>query len=70
MKITKEIYTDLIGENVRVVCVDGTIVTGIWVDHTSALDNEPDGESITLETAEWPFLEIYVAEIGRIEPAP
>jgi hypothetical protein len=67
MKITAAIYDEHINKPVRVVCTDGQSYDGIWIDHTSELDNEPDGESITLRTAVWPYFEIYVDEIERIE---
>ena len=69
MKITKELYGMFIDKKINVVCTDGDVLTGVWIDHTSELDNEPDGESITIERADGALIEIYVAEIERIELA-
>jgi hypothetical protein len=67
MKITKKLFNALMDEKIRIVCIDGQVFNGVWIDHTSKQDNEPDGESITIETDYAPFVEIYVEDIERIE---
>jgi hypothetical protein len=69
MKITKELYNALIDKNVHVVCADGWTGNGVWADHTSAVDNEPDPESITIDTEGGAPVEIFVEEIESIEAA-
>ncbi|MGI6498438.1 MAG: hypothetical protein ACOX0U_06405 [Oscillospiraceae bacterium] len=64
MKIEK-----LYDKIVKVVCVDGQIITGELSGHTSALDNEPNGESITVDTSDGFIIEIYVDEIASVEEA-
>ena len=50
------------GKDVRVLMLDGEIFEGRAYDYTSALDNEPDPESITIDS-----IELYAPEIFRIE---
>ena len=57
----------LFGKKVKVICNDGDSFEGVLVDHTSADDNEPDGESITIKTFNVPYLEIYVDEILSVQ---
>lgn len=62
-------YESLLDENIKVFCNDGQVVIGEWTDWTSAADNEPDPESITLETSNNGLVEIYVLDIKQIEKA-
>lgn len=50
------------GKNVRVILDDGAVFEGIAYDYTSAQDNEPDPESITIG-----HTEIFAPEIVKIE---
>jgi hypothetical protein len=67
MRITKELYLKLIDKPIKVICTDGEIFEGIWIDRTSELDNEPDGASITIRTSNSPYMEFYDDEIANIE---
>lgn len=51
------------GKNVRITMDDGSVFEGLAYDYTSALDNEPDPESITING-----IELFSTEIVRIEP--
>lgn len=51
------------GKNVRVTLDDGSVFEGLAYDYTSALDNEPDPESISID-----HTELFVDEIRSIEP--
>lgn len=50
------------GKEVRVTMLDGTVFEGVAYDYTSALDNEPEPESITIDS-----IELYAPEIEKIE---
>lgn len=50
------------GKNVRVTLRNGHIYEGKAYDHTSALDNEPDPESISIGC-----IELFAPEIEKIE---
>lgn len=50
------------GKNVRITLKDGKVFEGIAYDYTSALDNEPDPESITIDS-----IELFAPEIEKIE---
>lgn len=63
-------YAVLLDRQVRVICTDGDIVEGVWIDWTSEQDNEPDPESITIETPYGNLIEIYACEIKAIAPSP
>ena len=52
---------------VRVTMADGEIQTGKLVCYTSALDNEPDQESITLEKETGVLVELYADEVAAVE---
>nr|DAF12935.1 MAG TPA: hypothetical protein [Caudoviricetes sp.] len=53
---------------VRIICTDGDILEGSIDDYTSALDNEPDEESITIrEESSKRLIEIMRSEIAEIE---
>ena len=47
---------DTLGENIKIVCIDGTVLQVKVIDYTSELDNEPDddgnygGEYISVRT--------------------
>lgn len=51
------------GKNVKITLKDGQVFEGRAYDYTSALDNEPDPESITIDS-----IELYEPEIKSIEP--
>ena len=50
------------GKNVRITLEDGSVFEGLAYDYTSALDNEPDPESITIDS-----IELFSPEIEKIE---
>ncbi len=51
---------------VRVTMTDGELQMGKLVGYTSALDNEPDPESITLEKERGMLVELYADEIAAV----
>ena len=51
------------GKNVRVTMTDGEILEGKLTAYTSAEDNEPDPESITIEDAVGMLIELGADEI-------
>lgn len=62
-------YWHLNGEQVTVTCTDGKIFKGKWMNWTSAQDNEPDPESITIAQDDGFYTEIFVNEIKDIQKA-
>ncbi len=62
-------YKHLFDKQVNVICNDGRYIVGEWVDWASALDNEPDPESITIKRTDGAQIEIFVDEIKEIEAA-
>lgn len=62
-------YRDFLWKDVRVTCDDGQVLEGYVDLYTSALDNEPDPESICLKIPgeEGVLTEIYTNEIKKIE---
>lgn len=50
------------GKNVKVYLIDGSIFSGVISYYTSALDNEPYPESITIG-----YTKLFESEINRIE---
>lgn len=60
-------YWHLNGRKVVVICTDGYEIIGSWIDWTSAVDNEPDPESITVRRADGAPVEIFVHEIESIQ---
>ena len=60
MSIIKE---EMVRKKVRVTCTDGEVFVGKMTDWTTALDNEPEPESITLDG----WLEISLPEIEKVE---
>lgn len=50
------------GKNVCITLKDGAVFEGLAYDYTSALDNEPDPESITISD-----IELFTPEIAKIE---
>ena len=50
------------GKNVRITLKDGSVFEGLAYDYTSALDNEPDPESITIDS-----IELFSPVIEKIE---
>jgi hypothetical protein len=61
-----EFYDALMGKELRIYCTDGSTTIGRWSNWTSGVDNEPDGESITVDTPDGGPVEIYIDEIERI----
>lgn len=68
--IDVEKYWHLNGTQVAVTCANGSTVIGQWTNYTSALDNEPDPESITIEKPWGAGIEIFIHEIKDIRKAP
>ena len=54
------------GNQVKVTCIDGMVVEGLYSIYTQAQDNVPEKASITLETDDG-LVEIYEDEIRNIE---
>lgn len=54
------------GHRVKVTFKDGEVMTGKVEDYTSALDNEPDPESITIRYG-GALIECYALEIEKVE---
>ncbi|MGN0134137.1 MAG: hypothetical protein ACI4AO_05365 [Anaerotignum sp.] len=54
------------GHQVRVTFKDGETMTGKVEDYTSALDNEPDPESITIRYC-GALIECFAPEIEKVE---
>jgi hypothetical protein len=52
---------------IKVTCIDGDTLSGIWSNWTSEQDNEPDGESITIDLDDGCPVEIFIVDIDRIE---
>lgn len=50
------------GKNVKITLKDGKVFQGKAHDYTSALDNEPDPESIAVNN-----IELYLPEIESVE---
>ncbi len=61
MKLSK-----VFGCIVRVICKDGQVLTGKVENYTSATDNEPEPESITIRDY-GVLIELYAPEIEKIE---
>lgn len=49
-------------KKVRITLTDGRVFEGIAYDYTSKMDNEPDPESITIDS-----VELYAPEIEKVE---
>lgn len=62
-------YEALLDTRVIVTHKEGQMFTGKWIDWTSAQDNEPDPESITIELDDGRLVEIFVSEIEKIQEA-
>ncbi len=62
-------YEFLLDEKIKVVCTDGQVIVGEWIDWTSALDNEPDPEAIIIKKRDGGLVMIYVPEIKDIKKA-
>lgn len=54
------------GHHVKVTFKDGDVITGKVDDYTSALDNEPDPESITIRYC-GVLIECFAPEIEKVE---
>ena len=54
-------------KNVRVKLHDGSVFEGEVNDYTSAVDNEPDPESITVKTEYGVYIELFAPEIASVE---
>ncbi len=63
-------YWHMNGKQIIVTCTDGQSISGLWMDWTSAQDNEPDPESITVKKPWGEQIEIYINEIKEIRKAP
>ncbi|MGI6080827.1 MAG: hypothetical protein ACOYBV_07630 [Candidatus Avilachnospira sp.] len=59
-------YKELLNKRIKVICTDGDVLTGEWIDWTSEWDNEPDPESITIHEDGGGYVEIYIDEIKDI----
>lgn len=59
----RECFDKMDGKQVRVTMKDGKVFTGILDCWISALDNDPDPESIILKTTVYPCMELYVKDI-------
>ena len=55
------------GKNICITDIDGGIHVGVLIDHTSAYDNDPEPESITIETKYSGLVEIYIKEMVLVE---
>lgn len=62
-------HKELLDEQVEVLCTNGTTVKGEWIDWTSAVDNEPDSESITILQDDDFLIELFIHEIKEIQKA-
>ncbi len=60
-------YSDLFGKRIKVRCISGNVVVGKWIDWTSAMDNEPDPESMTVLNDYGLQIEIFINRIISIE---
>jgi hypothetical protein len=66
MKRQTLVKKEYFGKKVQVVFIDGQeSFIGVLTGYTSELDNEPDGESITVDTTRGPF-EIFTEEVKEI----
>lgn len=59
-------YSYLLDENIKIICNNRQTFIGKWIDWTSAQDNEPDPESITIEKPWGAQIEIFVRDIREI----
>lgn len=55
-----------VGKKIKVTCDNDKVFEGKCIDYTQALDNEPEIDSIGLETTELSY-EIYENEIKSIQ---
>lgn len=62
-------YKALLNKRIKVVCTDGEVLTGEWIDWTSEWDNDPDPESICIRLDDGNAMEIFVNEIKSISSA-
>lgn len=59
---------EYVDKKVKVTFIDGQVIKGNVEFYTSALDNEPEPESITLRNNSTNFLtELFRTEIAKIE---
>ena len=64
-----------VGNKIRVICFDGTILEGMCSEFSTAYDNDPEIASITLKNGikvnnrelMYPLTEIFENEIKKIE---
>ena len=66
MKTTHFNIKKFMNKIVNIKCNDGEKLIGKLINYTSALDNEPDGESITIKDGN-SYIEIFTEEIEKIE---
>ena len=54
------------GENINLIYHDGSSYIGVYHSYTTAVDNDPDGESITLLMPDGGQTEYFTDEIKEI----
>mgnify|MGYP007126159760 CR=1 FL=1 len=64
--VTEKTLHECWGKNVKVVCLDGQVISGYCRYFTQAFDNEPEIASITVDN-HLGLTEIYQNEIETIE---
>jgi hypothetical protein len=69
MKVTEELAKKLYGRNIVATLNNGDIVKGIWDDHISEIDNEPEGESVLIKNQNGSLIELYTADISKMVAA-
>ncbi len=60
------------GKKLRIACTDGEVIYGAFAAYTDEFENEPDGESITIDLAQNKEyisapMEIFTEEIKNID---
>lgn len=55
------------GQTVRITMIDGEVFEGFAFDYSSALDNEPDPECISIRISNAIEFELYAPEIKKVE---
>lgn len=57
-----KLYRENAGRKIKVHMIDGEIFIGVFEGYVSALDNEPERESILVDNTE-----LYTDEIGHVD---